>query len=436
MTARTMLALAMALALAACMDRDQRTRLVIQRFFGACEAQYGQLADVSKAEGECGIMTAIINRFEAENPDIEVVENIVFWPGYDQLTAQLAANGAPDLVTMHGSVISDYQARGLLEPIGPHLPRIGVVPASLTEAARKAVEIDGELWGLPFDTWAPLWHINMGQFREAGLVRDGRPILPRTAEELLAHAEQFRERTGKPYFVLATANEYATSARNFYTFLLQQGGEPFADPGRADFRTAESERALTLLRDLHAQGFTTRNQDYSAAVAGFLQGDGGVLMVGTWMVGTFHAESQRPGGALSDGYAVVPYPSLFAEDVTFADGHNWVMPRDDARTPEERDAALRFLAFFAAHDFDWSRTGHLPVYRDTVESEAWRSLPHRAALAALARTATPLPKTVRRQFPIETIVGQETNAAMSGAKPVDDAIADMERRVNDILEHL
>ncbi|RHW18919.1 extracellular solute-binding protein [Sphingomonas gilva] len=431
------LVLLLALLLAACGPaEDDRTTLTIQRFFGACEAEYGAVTDIAAAQGECGIMTAIINRFEAENPDIRVVENIVFWPGYDQLTAQLASNDAPDLVTMHGSVISDYQARGLIEPMDADLAKIGIAPAGMTEAARAAITIDGRVWGLPIDTWAPLWHINMNLFRKAGLVRGGRPVLPSSPAELIAQAEQFEARTGKPYFVQGAANEYAGFTRNFYTFLMQQNGEPFADPRRADFTTPEAAEALRLFKDIYDRDLTTKNQDYSAAVAGFLKGDGGVFLVGTWMVGDFQAASEAEEGALSGGYAVVPYPQLYARDVTFADGHNWVMPADPDRTAAEHEAALRFLAFFSRHAFDWSRTGHLPVYKAMIDSPRWRALPHRDALAGLATSAAPLPKGVRRQFPIETIVGQESAAAISGAKPIPTALADMERRVNDILKNL
>lgn len=414
----------------------EKTRLVIQRFFGACEAEYGRVTDIAKAEGECGIMTAMINRFEAENPDVDVVENIVFWPGYDQLTAQLAANDAPDLVTMHGSVISDYQARGLLEPLDADLAAIDAPPAGFTVAARAAVTVDGHVWGLPIDTWAPLWHINMNLFRKAGLVRDGKPVLPRSPEELFAQAQQFRERTGKPYLVQGTANEYAGFTRNFYTFVMQQNDAPFRN-GRANFRTAAGHNALQLFRTIYERNFTTKNQDYSAAVAGFLNGDGGVFLVGTWMVGTFDAEAHKTSGALANGgYAVVPYPKLFQREVTFADGHNWVMPRNSRRSPEERAAALKFLKFFAAHAANWARTGHLPAFQAIIDSPEWRALPHREALATLATTAQPLPKEVRRQFPIETIVGTEAAAAITGAKPIDPTLSDMERRVNAVLENL
>jgi multiple sugar transport system substrate-binding protein len=432
------LAAAVALLLGGCSGEteSERTELRVQRIFGACEAQYGNVTDVAQAEGECGIMTALINRFEAENPDIEVTENIVFWPGYDQLTAQLASNDAPDLVTMHGSVIADYHARDLLEPLGDDLASIGLPPSAFTEAAQSGVTIDGRIWGMPFDTWAPLWHINMNLFREAGLVRNGQPILPSSPEELFEHAAQFRERTGKPYFVQGMANEYAAYSRNFYTYVMQQGGTLFSGPRRANFQTPEARNALQLFKTIYDRDFTTKNQDYSAAVAGFLNGDGGIFLVGTWMVGTFDAESRTAGRPLSGGYTVMPYPPLFSHDVTFADGHNWVMPSNSRRTPAEHKAALRFLKFFAANNAEWARTGHLPVLQAVIDSPEWRALPHRKNLARLAETGKPLPKDIRRQFPIETVVGQEAASAISGAKSIDRTLADMERRVNAILQNL
>src|SRR3546814_10299648 len=118
-------------------------------------------------------MNSNINEFDAYNPNIRGVENIVIGPGYDQLTAQLAAKYAPDLVTMHGSVIADYQARGLLDPVGGDLASIGITPDQFTDDARRAVTIDGKIWGLPLDSWTMLWHVNTNLFRKAGLMRNG-----------------------------------------------------------------------------------------------------------------------------------------------------------------------------------------------------------------------------------------------------------------------
>ncbi|HEU0045895.1 extracellular solute-binding protein [Sphingomonas sp.] len=416
---------------------DPRTQITLQRFFGACDAQYGRSTDVAKAEGECGIITTLVNKFEADNPDIAVKTNIVFWPGYDQLTAQLAANDEPDLVTMHVSVLPDFQARGLLTPIGGELVAAGIDPARFTPAAARAVTLGGRIYGLPFDNWAPLWHINMNEFRRAGLVRNGKPILPRNGPELLRQAEQFKRATGKPYLVQISANEYATYARNLYTFLMQQDARFFADPKRIRLRTPEAKAYLSLFKEIRDRGLTTRNQDYSAATASFLNGGGGVLLTGNWMVGAFDLESKSKGKPLSNGYAVAPYPQLFgASPARYVDGHVWVMPTNPRRTPAQRAAVLRLMRFLADHEADWARTGHLPTFTDVIASPRFTTLPHRANYAALTRVGAPLPAGVRRQYPIETIIGEESAAAINGNKTIDRALADAERRINDLLDNI
>jgi multiple sugar transport system substrate-binding protein len=423
------------LLLASCGARDTRTQLVIQRFFGACQAEFGTLADPGKAAGECGIITAMINQFEAANPDIRVVENTVFWPGYDQLTAQLAANGAPDLVTMHSSAIPDYDARGLLEPLDADLAAAGIDPAQFTAAARAGVTVEGRTMGLPIDVWAALWHVNMNLFRQAGLVADGKPVLPSNPEEFRAQAAQFRERTGKPYFIQVTAKDFAGPMRLFYAWVMQQGAPLFRDARHANFDSPEGRRALEFMKALYQRGDSARNLDYAGAVSAYLKGEGGILVDGTWMVGQFDAASRDAASPLYQGYAVRPFPFLFqGRQVALVDGHNWVMPRDPRRTPAERAAAQRFLKYFAANDFQWARTGHFPAYEAIIASQEWQRLPHRGDLALITRIGEPLPKYVRRQSPIEFIVGEEAAAAYTGAKPVERALRDMQRRADEILQ--
>ena len=113
------------------------TELTVQRFFGACDADFGTNTDVSKAVGECGIITSLINKFNADNPDIKVSVTTVEWPGYDQLTAQFASGDAPDIVTIHESVLSDYQSKNLLLPLDDVLRAAGVTTDQFTDAARE-----------------------------------------------------------------------------------------------------------------------------------------------------------------------------------------------------------------------------------------------------------------------------------------------------------
>jgi multiple sugar transport system substrate-binding protein len=351
------------------------------------------------------------------------------------LSAALAAGDPPDLVTMHQSVISDYSQRGLIEPLDAGLKSAGVDPAEFTRAASEGVTRRGHVYALPFDNWTMLWQINMNLFRAAGLVHAGKPVLPHSPDELLAQARQFRHATGKPYLIQSMVNEPAAYARNLFTFLMQQDSDFFADPRHIRLQTPQAHRVFTLFKQLYDEDLTTKNQDYTAATSGFLNGQGGVYLVGTWMIGDYEKASKEPGSPLAGGYTVEPYPQLYARDATYADGHCWAVPKAE-RSPEKMRAIFRLLRFLKDRDFDWSRTGHLPAYRAVIESARWRALPHRAGLAKLVDTATPLPPGVQRQFLIQQIVSEEMESATTGQKPVDTALADAERRVNDILFNL
>jgi multiple sugar transport system substrate-binding protein len=154
------------------------------------------------------------------------------------------------------------------------------------------------------------------------------------------------------------------------------------------------------------------------------------------MIGTYTQASRLPDSPLAGGYSVVPYPQLYpGRDVTFADGHAWVVPaakRSDART----GAIFRLLRYLKDNDFEWSRTGHLPAYQAIIDSERWRALPHRTQIAKLVDTAAPLPPGVQRQFLIQQIISQEMESAVTGQKSIDAALKEAQQRLNDLLFNL
>ena len=430
---RMLVLLALVLGLASCRGgEDGRAEIYLQRFFGECTAEYGRATDVAKAEGECGIITATINKFNAENPDVRVSSNVVAWPGYPQLTAQMAARDPPDLVTMHTGVISDYAAEGLLEPVEPYLRAAGLEPSALTDASLRAATIDGRLYGLPFDTHGGLFHINTRLFEQAGLMKNGKPVLPRSPEEFLVQARQFKERTGKPYLIQSLVGDNAYAARNLYTYLLAQDVVFFPSATQIKLTSPEAVRILDFFRRISVERLGTLNQDTPAAIASFVSGEGGVYPTGTWMIGSFEKEAGTPGRPLHEGYAVYPYPRLWGREASYVSGHAWVVPKRE-RTPEQRDAIARFFRHVAAHNADWARTGHLPAFKAVGESPAFRALPYRADIGVLANIGLPLPAGVQRQNAIEGIVGEEVAAAFNGQKTSAKALADAERRVNEFL---
>nr|WP_320142900.1 extracellular solute-binding protein [uncultured Cohaesibacter sp.] len=413
------------------------TTIELQRFFGACDAEYGDVTDVSKAVGECGIITALVNKFEADNPGIDVNVTTVEWPGYDQLNAQLASNAAPDVVSMHYSAISDYSSRGLLIPLDDVLEAQGLKPSDFTDAGIGGVTKDGKIYGLPFDNWTMLFHVNLNLMKEAGLVKeDGTPVLPHSVDEFFEIGKKFKEATGKPYLVQIYANETSAYTRIFYTLLQQQESDFFSDPTQIKLMTPKAKAAAEFMKKIHDEGLTTLDMDYSAAVSGFSSGKGGIAVNGTWLIGDYDAQSKEEGNALSGGYTVYPVPQFYpAKDSTYVDGHGWVVPRGD-RDDEKMEAIGKLFKFFKENDFQWARTGHLPAVKSVFEMEEFKSLPHRDNIAKIAEIGQSLPQEVQRQFAIQDIIGNELAAAVNGDKTVDEALESAQARVNDLLANL
>jgi multiple sugar transport system substrate-binding protein len=420
------------LALGSCAKPDHRTHIYLQRFFGECGAEYGGSTNIAKAEGECGIITTMVDRFNAENPDLHVDVNVVAWPGYPQLTAQVAARDPPDLVTMHEGVISDYALKGLLEPVDGYLRMAGISTSDFTDAARVGVTIGGHQYGLPWDTHGGLFHVNTALFAKAGLMRGGKPVLPNSWDELFQQARQFEARTGKPYLIQSNVGDTAYAARNLYTYMMAEGAVLFPDAHHIRLNTPLGVKVATYFRRINEERLGTQNMDTPAAIAAFINGEGGIYPTGTWMIGSFEQEATTPGRPLYNSYAVFPYPHLAGQWVEYVSGHTWVVPTRK-RTPAQRAAIARFFKFMAAHNYDWARTGHIPAFKAVLNDPRFKALPHRADIAPLAEIGRPLPSYVQRQNAIEGIVGEEAAAAFIGQKSIPAALSEAERRVNDLL---
>jgi len=431
---------ALALVLGVCCASafaQAKTEITLQRFFGACEADYGKVVDATKARGECGIITSLVNQFNATNTQgIVVKPQIAEWgPYYDQLTARIVAKDIPTIAVMHESVLGDFVSRKLVEPLDEGFKSVGINTADFTEQASKGTTIDGKTYALPQDTWSWLWHINLNLFKKAGLTNaDGSPVLPKTGDELLAQAKKFKDATGKPYFSWTTANETAAPFRTFLTLVAQQNGQLFKDGGKKiDMQSKEAIAALDLMNKLNLEGAIKPNLDYSATQQAFVNGDVGVDVVGTWTIDDFIAASEKADSPLKGGYTVVPFANVFGKKAEFADGHSWIMLKGGAKTEAQRKAALTFLKFLWDNNYEWSRTGHLTVSKTVAASEKFTNLPFRKNIAEITSTGYSLPHNIMRQRAIETIVGEEISNMMLSKKPVADTAKSAEERVNKLL---
>lgn len=406
------------------------------RFFGSCESQFGAVTDPMQASGECGIVTTLVNRFNATHPGVvvrpQIIEHRVYYP---QMGARIINRDVPAVAVLHASVLNDFVKRGLVEPLDEGFAEAGIDARDFTAQATRAITVGGHFYALPFDTHSWLWHLNLNLLRQTGLVQpNGRAVLPRSEDELLQQARRFKAATGKPYFILLTVNDAPAFLRTLVTLVHQQGASLFPrDPLHIDLGSPPVKRAVGLLRTLYREGLASHGHDYASAIQAFVAGQGGVMVNGTWLMGDLDKEAGQPGHALYRGYDAVPFPTLYARPGVWADNHLLVMLKGGARNAAERRAALEFLKFMADEGGVWARTGQLPTRRSVIEGAAFTGLPHRREIAPLADIGVNLPLAVARQSRLQTVLGDQLAATVVNGVPLDKALGRAETGINRML---
>lgn len=405
------------------------------RFFGECNSEYGNVTDVSKANGECGIITALTNKFNAENTiGAKVVTQTVDWGAYyDLLTATYSTGNIPDVAVMHASVMPNFSDRDLLTPLTKPFADLGIKTDDFVPAALKNATARGEIYALPYDLHAELFHVNMDLMKKAGLVNaDGSPILPKSPEELIEQGKKFKAATGKFYIAVESQSSEGTMVRLFDSLLWQQGVDVIsADGKKASINTPEGLNAAKLISSIYSEGLANAALDYPGAEQAFLNGEAGILINGTWGVDNYNAQAASGKVALKN-YRVANVPQLYAKPAVWADSHMWVMPKDDNRSSEKTQAALAFMKFLYDNNFQWSRTGHLSVRESVLGSEEFKTLPHRAEFADTAKAATALPQ-IQNERAIYNAMTTDLNAMwLTGTDP-QSAVDAMQASVERIL---
>lgn len=390
------------------------------RFFGDCQTEYGQVTDVSKANGECGIITALTNKFNAENTiGAKVVTQTVDWGAYyDLLTATYSTGNVPDVAVMHASVMPNFSDRDLLTPLSKPMADLGIDTSDFVPAALKNASSKDEVYALPYDLHALLLHVNMDLMKQAGLVNaDGSPMLPKSPEELLAQGKQFKEKTGKYYIGSEAQSSEGMLVRVFDTLQWQQGVDVISADGKtASINTPEGLNAANLVSSIFSEGLANAALDYPGSEQAFLNGETGILINGTWGVDNYDTQAKSGKVALKD-YRVANFPQVYAKPSVWADSHMWVIPKDAGRSEEKQQAALAFLKFLNDNNFQWSRTGHLSVRQSVLNSEEFKALPHRAEFADTANNATALPQIQNQRAVYNAMITDFNAMWLTGSDP-------------------
>jgi multiple sugar transport system substrate-binding protein len=430
---RTLAGLALSTALVGAAGAAGAAEIQLMRFFGDCQNEYGSVNNAADANGECGIITALVNQFNAENEGghTVTVQNADWGAFYDLLTATYQTGNIPDVSVMHASILPNFTSRNLVTPLGDIFAEAGIDTADFVPAALENASADGEVYALPFDVHAILFHVNMDLMEQAGLVNeDGSPKLPSSPEEFIEMGKQFEEATGQNFVASESQATEGMMIRFFQSLMWQQGVDVLSADGQTvNMNGPEALNAATFIKSIYDEGLADSGLNYAGAEQAFLNGQAGILINGTWGVDNYDSQAKSGAVALKN-YRVADVPTLYAEPAVWGDSHMWVIPADPNRPAEEQDAAADFLKFLNDNNFQWSRTGHLSVRQSVIGSPEFQELPHRNDFAATADIVHAVPRTQNQRAVFNAMFTDFNGMWLTGAEPqaaLDAAQASVER---------
>ena len=383
-------------------------------------------------------MKALIDQFNAENPDIQISGTTLEWglPFYTKVRTAVAVGEGPDIMTYHLSRLPLALEEGVLSPItADDLAKSGLSTGDFFEASINAASTDdGQLMAIPFDIHSVVAHYNRTALEGTKwLGADGNLTNINSIEDM---TELLTWAKGEGYSdPLSFQSEGGGGTwRMFYTLLSQQGGEVLTD-GEV-FAGDNMDKAVTAIRilaDWRSAGLIPEQASYSASVALFSAKKSVLHINGVWEVPTF--KDQTEDGSLGFEWFANEVPQMMDQPATWADSHAFAIPNDPDMTDEMRDAVLTVIGWMEKHSLAWAGAGHIPAYVPTVNSAEYAELQPNATYASLADNAAfdPRSKIAGVGSPIYDAVNNLIAPAVHGYLSPEDAAQQMKEQLQGLL---
>ncbi|GAA2034622.1 sugar ABC transporter substrate-binding protein [Agromyces tropicus] len=360
-------------------------------------------------------LQAIVDAFEAENPDITVEVTTLPYADYGTaLQTDLAAGTVSDVFDIEYANFAQYQANGVLAEIDVEDPSV------YRQSVLEAYQADGAQYALPSSFSTVVLFYNRDLFEAAGV---DTPTGDWTWSDEQAAAEQLTDEGAGVW-----GDHQPVSFYEFYKVLAQNGGEFLdADGTAVAFNTPEGVEAAEWLVGKSGTTMPTIEDgqgtpDFDTNL--FLDGKLAMLHTGIWMFGAF---ADAPFGwdiAVEPGNAQQA-SALFSNAVGVSAGS------------EHQDAAATFAEFLTSSDVmvqtrldaGWE----LPATSDEAALESYLTLGNpenrQAVFDSLEQVALP-PVVAQGQQEMQDIMTEELVEAQAGRKTVQEALDSAEERIN------
>ncbi|MFQ5623151.1 MAG: ABC transporter substrate-binding protein [Paracoccaceae bacterium] len=301
---------------------------------------------------------ALIDGFEAENPDIKVKWNLFDHEGYKTSIRNFLTADAPDLANWYaGNRMLPYVKAGLFAPVDDVWEENGLNDSLASAAA--SMTIDGKKWGVPYTYYQWGVYYRKDIFDKYGISP------PKTWDEFLAAGKTLSDNGITP---ITIGTKYLWTAAGVFDYLnLRTNGYQFhmdLTQGKIPWTDERVRKTMAHWKEMLDAGFFIDNHaaySWQEALAPMVQGKAAMYVMGNFAVAPL-----REAGLTDDQLGFFQFPAIepgvpLAEDA----------PTDTIHIPanaKNKEDAKKFLAYLARADVQTKineTLGQLPINKDS-----------------------------------------------------------------------
>jgi ABC-type glycerol-3-phosphate transport system substrate-binding protein len=377
---------------------------------------------------------AILDRYAQANPDVNFSVEVMDSQG-EKLAVALATGTGPDIF-MKGTS-HEYVEGGYIAPL-PKQISSAIFALGLEPRVRNMIEVDGELYGVPFMTDEYVVTYNKDHFAESGLDADRPPVswdeLRTYARRLTRRGEDGRlQRSG---YAVRHTGAVGGVIDKWIAYLWSAGGDtvypPFEQRGvdiKPGFYNDAGRMAAELFHDLvhvdrvYDLGFGDPRTRFRQQRASMQYSEHRAV--------TFHS---RNSPDLSFGLAVPPSPQGKRPVTVGWQGYSLQV----TSYCKHKDVAFDVLRSFLLPENDLhraTRLGAIPFNTRNYGRQEWIKLPGMRDLVPILDYARPMASNFASSK-VKEVLGEALVKYWNGDIPLDTALAEANRRAEAVIEEL
>ncbi|MGP3534612.1 sugar ABC transporter substrate-binding protein [Microbacterium sp. RD1] len=366
-------------------------------------------------EGE--VLDQLAERFEEDNPDVDIEVTAVPWESaHDRIATAIAGGETPDVTMLGSTWVGEFASTGAFEPTPDGL----VDESSFFEGSWQTSVVDDVAYGVPWYVDTRVLYYRTDLAEAAGVEP------PATWDEYTAFAQGLQS-AGAQWGVSLPPGGF-DSWQYVTPLAWQAGGDILNEDGTEfTFDTPEWEEAFTFYSSFFEQGISEPVRLETGEIEQeFIDGN-----VGAFFSGPFHVSllQEQGGPEFADKFGVAMVPGD-ASRTSFTGGGNLAVFEDT----DNRDASWKFVRWLSQPETQvawYDISTDLPSVQEAWDDPTFAEDPYLSVFGDQLQDSK-APPAIPTWAQVSSVIDQELEKVTRGDTTPQEAVATIQQQADSI----